>query len=359
MTSRLAPIAPFAASAAADAPDAVSTAAAIAPRGAYALLDQFGILDATGPDAADFLHKQLTNEVAHLGPDAAALGGLCSPKGRLIASFLYWRETVAAQPDAPAGSERVRLVLAADIREAIQKRLSMFVLRAKVALGDATPTLALLGLTARTDDAAALLSTLGAHFGTVPETVRERREGAVGTLIRLPDAAGYLRFLWALPRPACDALRPALDETLAPMSAAHWDWLDVQSGEPRITAATQDRFVPQMVNFEAIGGVNFRKGCYPGQEIVARSQYRGTVKRRATLGHAAAAQAGDEVFDAGDPLQPCGHVVNAAPAPGGGVDCLVELKLSLLADASVHVGSVAGPRLTVRGLPYALPDLSA
>ncbi|MGI4861479.1 MAG: YgfZ/GcvT domain-containing protein [Janthinobacterium lividum] len=329
-------------------------AAAIAPQGAYALLDQFGIIDAVGADAADFLHKQLTNDVTHLGADAAAIGGLCSPKGRLIASFLYWREEAAA----PAG-EQIRLVLAADIREAIQKRLSMFVLRAKVKLGDATPTVALLGLSAPTHAPAPLLDVLGAYFGALPDAVRGCCTSAAGTLIRLPDAAGHLRFLWALPRTALDGLRPVLDQSLASMPAALWDWLDVQSGEPRITAATQDRFVPQMINFEAIGGVNFRKGCYPGQEIVARSQYRGTVKRRATLGHAPLAQAGDEVFDAGDPLQPCGHVVNAAAAPGGGVDCLVELKLSLTADASIHVGSITGPRLTVLGLPYALPDLSA
>lgn len=348
------PLVPVATLSPAFADAARQAAAAIAPRGAYALLDQFGIIDAVGADAADFLHKQLTTDVAHLRADAAAIGGLCSPKGRLIASFLYWRDDAAQSADG----ERVRLVLAADIREAIQKRLSMFVLRAKVKLADATPTLALLGLSARADDAVTLLDVLGAHFDTLPDDVRGRSASAAGTLVRLPDAAGYVRYLWALPRTALDALLPVLDGTLAPMPAALWDWLDVRSGEPRITAATQDRFVPQMINFEAIGGVNFRKGCYPGQEIVARSQYRGTIKRRATLGHAAAAQAGDEVFDVADPLQPCGHVVNAAPAPGGGVDCLVELKLSLTADAGIHVGSVTGPRLAVLGLPYALPDLS-
>jgi len=117
--------------------------------------------------------------------------------------------------------------------------------------------------------------------------------------------------------------------------------------------------VPQMINFEALGGVNFRKGCYPGQEIVARSQYRGTVKRRATIARAQAAKAGDEIFDAADPLQPCGHVVNAAPSPMGDFLCLVELKLSISADAQLHVAANDGPSLTVQGLPYALPDLNA
>jgi folate-binding Fe-S cluster repair protein YgfZ len=110
-----------------------------------------------------------------------------------------------------------------------------------------------------------------------------------------------------------------------------------------------------MVNFDVLGGVNFKKGCYPGQEIVARSQYRGTIKRRTTLAHVDAAAPGNELFHADDPGQPCGLVINAAPAPGGGVDCLVEIKLAALDNGSVHVGSADGPALTFRPLPYAFP----
>jgi tRNA-modifying protein YgfZ len=127
---------------------------------------------------------------------------------------------------------------------------------------------------------------------------------------------------------------------------------------PRVVAATVEQFVPQMINLEAVGGVNFQKGCYPGQEIVARSQYRGTLKRRAMLyASQAVAAPGQEVFAADDPAQPAGMVVNAAPAGAGTGLALVEVKLSA-ADAVLHLGAPDGPRLSARPLPYTLPAQS-
>jgi folate-binding protein YgfZ len=343
--------------------DALAVTRALgASRGAYAVLDQYGVIDAAGADALDFLHNQLTNDVSHLQPDQSALGGYCSPKGRLIASFLYWLQvgepgnTSAADVPAVSG---VRLLISADIREAIQKRLSMFVLRSKVKLTDATPTLGIIGLAALSSQADALRAVFVQNGLTVPEQIRGRTEHAGRTLVRLPDAAGAERYLLLVAHESVTALSTALEASLTRIDAPTWDWLDIQSGEPRITAATQDSFVPQMINFEALGGVNFRKGCYPGQEVVARSQYRGTVKRRATIASAQAAKPGDEIFDAADPLQPCGHVVNVAPSPAGDFICLVELKLSISADARLHIAATDGPGLTVLGLPYALPDLNA
>ncbi len=137
-----------------------------------------------------------------------------------------------------------------------------------------------------------------------------------------------------------------------------WDWLDIRAGEPRITQPVVEQFVPQMVNFDVLGGVNFRKGCYPGQEVVARSQYRGTIKRRTSLANVegtANVGAGQKLFHSDDPGQPCGMVVNAASAPEGGVDVLVEIKLAALENGSVHLGAAEGPALTFLPLPYALP----
>jgi tRNA-modifying protein YgfZ len=110
-----------------------------------------------------------------------------------------------------------------------------------------------------------------------------------------------------------------------------------------------------MVNFDVLGGINFKKGCYPGQEIVARSQYRGTIKRRTALAHGAAATPGAELFHSADPGQPCGMVINVAAAPNGGVDCLVEIKLTALDNGAVHVGAADGPALEFLPLPYAYP----
>jgi folate-binding protein YgfZ len=129
----------------------------------------------------------------------------------------------------------------------------------------------------------------------------------------------------------------------------------VQSGVATITQPVVEAFVPQMLNYESIGGVNFKKGCYPGQEVVARSQFRGTLKRRAYLAHSPEAmQAGQEVFHEADPEQPCGIVALAAPAPAGGWDALVSILIAAAQDGRLSVGCAAGPTVTVQPPPYPL-----
>lgn len=305
-------------------------------------LPQLGVIDVAGDDAATFLHSQLTNDIEHLDAASARLSGYCSPKGRLLGSFLAWR----------AGHD-VRLLVSKDVQPAVQKRLSMFVLRAKAKLTDASDALAVVGFAGDVRDA------LSGIFDALPDGVHVKVDGPAGTLIRVPDAAGRKRYLWIGPRAEVDARVAALAGTLPVVSPAVWDWLDIRAGEPRITQPAVEQFVPQMVNFDVIGAVNFRKGCYPGQEIVARSQYRGTIKRRTALAHVAGetdtVHAGVELFHSDDPGQPCGMIVNAAAAPAGGVDALVEIKLAALDNGTVHVGSADGPALVIDALPYAWP----
>jgi tRNA-modifying protein YgfZ len=308
-------------------------------QGAFMRLTQFGVIDATGDDAASFLHSQLTSDVQHLDASSARLAGFCSAKGRLLASFLMWR-----------AGDAVRLLVAGDVQAQVQKRLSMFVLRAKAKLVDATPELAAIGF------AGNVRGALSGLFDAMPDGVHVNVDGPLGSLIRVPDAAGQPRFLWVGPKAVVEAQLGELAEKLAQAPAERWDWLDIEAGEPRITLATVEQFVPQMVNFDVLGGVNFKKGCYPGQEVVARSQYRGTIKRRTALAHMESAAAGNELFHSDDPGQPCGRVVNAAPAPGGGVDALVEIKLAALESGSVRAGAPDGPLLAFRALPYALPS---
>jgi folate-binding protein YgfZ len=116
-----------------------------------------------------------------------------------------------------------------------------------------------------------------------------------------------------------------------------------------------EAFVPQMLNFESVGGVNFKKGCYPGQEVVARSQFRGTLKRRAFVVHADEPMSvGQEIFvDAGNE-QPVATVVQAAAAPKGGFDAILSIQLSALEQGALHLGAVSGAALTILPLPYAL-----
>ena len=297
-----------------------------------------GVIRASGPDADSFLHGQLTNDLIGLSPDTAQLTAYCSAKGRMLASF------VAVRPAA----ETIWLVCRTDLLPATLKRLRMFVLRAQVRLdegGDAAVPLGLAG-----PAAAAWLATAAPDAAQAPTWAR--RDVADGSLVRLPDAASQPRWLWIGSEAAAEAVLAALPA----LPLAHWDWLEVCSGIAPVVAATVEAFVPQMLNYELVGGVNFRKGCYPGQEIVARSQYRGTLKRRTALLHAEGPlAAGDEVYWSGDAAQPSGRVAFAAARPGGGSDALVELKLTALDAGELHAGGLDGPSLQRLELPYPLP----
>ena len=161
-------------------------------------------------------------------------------------------------------------------------------------------------------------------------------------------AEGVPRALWLAPAGTPPPAGPALESAL-------WQWSDVRSGVATLTQPVVEAFVPQMLNYESVGGVNFKKGCYPGQEVVARSQFRGTLKRRAFVAHAPAElAAGQEVFAAADPEQPAGIVAQAAPAPDGGWEAIVSLQLAAVEAGDLHVASADGPALRLLPLPYEL-----
>ena len=303
--------------------------------GGVCRLPDRGVIRASGADAATFLQSQLTNDVASMAEGSARLAGFCSAKGRLQASFIVWR---------PADDEFL-LSCPVSVLAPTLKRLSMFVLRAKCKLSDASDEIALFGVAGPT--ATAMLGDAG---------VWQRRPYAGASAIRLPDAAGFHRALLAAPVAA------GIDVGTAPaMTLARWRWLEVESGIVTIEASTVDRFVPQMVNFELVGGVDFQKGCYPGQEVVARSQYRGTTKRRTLLFDCDSVPTeGDDVFVAGAVNEPAGTVANAAPHPEQrGGSALVEIRLAALG-ADLRLGGSDGPKLRQRPLPYPVPlDVAA
>jgi tRNA-modifying protein YgfZ len=302
----------------------------------------------SGPDAVTFLHSQITQDVTHLTDQVWRLGGHCSAKGRLQASFYMARP----EPD--------QLMLLADtsLLPAWLKRLQMFVLRAKVTLTDMRPDWQVLGVVGT----ASVQQCWGDAAAALPVNGLFKTNDQQGLLLRLPDAQGCARFVWTGPAAAL--------QTLAPMPTLPdgvWAWLDVMSGVPRITQATVDQFVPQMVNFELLDGVNFQKGCYPGQEVVARSQYRGTIKRRLFVVHAdGPLTTMQDIYAQADPAQPAGVIVNAAPIPGSSQwSALAELKLAHAVPANnpngndtLHLGQADGPVLHLGALPYPLPDLT-
>jgi len=298
-------------------------------------LNDWGLIRAQGADAASFLHGQLTQDVLSLPADEARLAGFCSAKGRLLASFVLWR----------VDDQTIYLACSADLLAPTLKRLTMFVMRAKCKLSDASAEVSLYGLVGTEAQRWIGAATSATPWGVAPLGAGQR--------VRLPDVLDQPRFMLALP---AESPAPALQV----LPAASWQWLEVRSGMVRISAATVEHFVPQMVNLELVGGVNFQKGCYPGQEVVARSQYRGTLKRRALVFDCAQAlSAGQEVFHSADPGQPAGQVALAAPAPDGGWTALVEVKLAALESGSLHAGSVNGARLVASTLPYALPTEQA
>ena len=290
-------------------------------------LPHLGVIRAEGEDAAKFLHGQLTQDFSVLGLSEARLAAFCSAKGRMQASFVAFKRSHG----------EILLVCSRDLLAATLKRLSMFVLRAKVKLSDASAEMALYGLAGDT------LRTLapGEHK---PWSLTQL-DGA--TLVHLHPADGQPRALWVAPAGTPLPQGPEL-------SPANWLWSEVRSGIATVTQPIFEAFVPQMLNYESLGGVNFKKGCYPGQEVVARSQFRGTLKRRGYLVHGEAAlTAGQEVFEAADASQPCGIVAQAAAAPGGGFDAIVSLQTSV-AQGTLQLGQPGGPGLTLLPLPYAL-----
>ncbi|WP_371868765.1 CAF17-like 4Fe-4S cluster assembly/insertion protein YgfZ [Pseudoduganella ginsengisoli] len=314
--------------------------------GFVACVTDQGLIAVQGDDAASFLHSQLTNDVEHLGADEVRLAGYCTPKGRLQATFTMWR-----------GQDAIYLQLARDIQPALQKRLSMFVLRAKAKLSDATEAPAnavALGLGGGLAEA-----VLQTWFDALPQQPYSKVSHPLGTVLRLGDAFGAPRYLWLASQETANTVAPVLAERLNVGGGDAWRLASIHAGVPQVTAATQEQFVPQMVNLELLGGVNFKKGCYPGQEIVARSQYLGKLKRRTALARIADASvaAGVEVFAASDASQPCGMVVNAAPNGEGGVDALVEMKLDALEQGDVRARSADGAPLALLPMPYVLDKL--
>ncbi|MCC7005413.1 MAG: folate-binding protein YgfZ [Ottowia sp.] len=299
-----------------------------------------------GVDALAFLHQQLTNSVSDLVLNTFRLGGLCSVKGRLFASMYYWR-------DVTADTDTVMLLVSHDISAALIKRLSMFVLRAKVKLEDISQAYGMLTLVGPQ-------STLTKAIPLIPTASGQLVESVWGTLLRLDDVAGQCRLIYVIAHADMPKATAQLSQILPLCPSAVWDSLEIEAGVPRITMATQEQFVPQMINFEILGGVNFKKGCYPGQEIVARSQYRGTIKRRLQRAYVETqmrVEPGMSVVHSADPDQPCGMVVNAALGlhDSGRYDLLVELKLAALTSGSVHLHDVNGPVLSYQALPYSLP----
>ena len=291
-------------------------------------LSHLGIIKIEGEDAAKFIHGQLTQDFSLLDLHTARLAAFCSAKGRMQASFIGFKRSTT----------EILLVCSKDLLPSTLKRLSMFVMRAKARLSDASGEYELFGL----------VGNATKPIAGYADSVWARADIDTSTFVNLYPADGAPRQLLVAPSSA-----PAPQgQTL---SLETWLWTEVRSAVATLSTPVFEAFVPQMLNYESVGGVNFKKGCYPGQEVVARSQFRGTLKRRAFVVHADSAMAvGDEVFGAEADSQPVATVVQVAPAPNGGFDAIVSAQLSAVERGTLHHGSNSGPALHMLPLPYAL-----
>jgi folate-binding protein YgfZ len=300
-------------------------------------LSHLGVIRAVGEEAAKFLQGQLTQDIAGLRQDRACLAAFCNAKGRMQASFVVFKRS----------SDDILLVCSRDLLPQTVKRLSMFVMRAKVKLSDASDAFLLYGA------AGAAATALGAINSEAASAYIHWAQNDFDeqTTIQLYPGAGIDRVMWCAPTGTTPPAGPSL-------SLSNWQWLEVQAGIAMVTLPIFEAFVPQMLNYESIGGVNFKKGCYPGQEVVARSQFRGTLKRRAYVAHMRGApgndpQVGQEVYHGSDAEQPCGLVAASAADPAGGFAVILSMQTSAAAGL-LTLGSSGGAALTLLPLPYPL-----
>jgi len=300
-------------------------------------LGQFGTLRVSGEDAQTFLQSLLSNDIREVTADRAQYSSLNTAKGRVLAIFLIWRD----------GSDYL-IQLPRVLCEPIRKKLSVYVLRSKVTVSDISEETICLGLAGK--DAITLAAECFESTPSAPMSVGKHKHAFA---IRVSKQ----RLLIVTTPQYAAGMWKCLSMDTADAGAPCWDWLNIRDGIPVILPQTQEQFVAQMVNLDLIGGISFSKGCYPGQEIVARTQYLGKLKRRMYRAHIDGSiepQPGDELFSADMEGQPSGMIANVAPTPSGGHDMLAVVQIASHDAFPIHLGSLSGDRLAFQPLPYPL-----
>lgn len=295
-----------------------------------------GLIRVSGEDAREFLQGQLTNDINGVTPERGQLSAYCTPKGRMLALFHILQQGDALLLELP----RERL-------EPVLKRLQMFVLRADVKLEDVSDELVVTGLSG--ECCAGLLPDLpDAPFAT---TTFDRL-----TLMRLPGEAPRCQLLG--PAEASIAFWERHRQRVQPVNGDFWPLLDIRAGLPQVYDATAEAFVPQMCNLDLLGAISFSKGCYTGQEVVARMKYLGQLKRRMFRAHIATDRCpapGDLLFSPSSrSAQGAGKVVDARPSPQGGCEALVVVELSSFEAGDLKLGDENGAPLELHEPPYGL-----
>jgi hypothetical protein len=300
-------------------------------------LSHYGLLRFSGDDAQTFLQNQLSCDVREVTANQGQYGSYCSPKGRVLASFILWKKDDAWVMQLPAS-----------LCAGIQKKLSMFILRAKVKITDCSNQWVRMGIAGKE------------ACKRVQETLEISIEECAQLCIAHTSDASILchapnRIEIITEEATAHKVWQLLSKDACPAGAGCCNWLEINDGIPVITVETQELFLPQMINLDLIGGVSFKKGCYPGQEIVARTQHLGQIKRRmysANIETNTPVLAGDDVFGMDTEDQSCGKIVNAAASPDGGFDVLAVIQRSSVEAGKLYLKCPDGPELLIRSLPY-------
>ena len=309
-------------------------------RAAFCDLSSSSLISFSGEDAASFLHGQLTSDIAGLRAPATQYAGYCSAKGRLLATFLVWRL-----------ESEILLQLPRVLHDALQSRLLKYVLRARVKVADASERFALFGLVGAAADVSLAVSS-----ATLPDVAHEVVLLETGALTLLP----LQRYLLLVEEARAHDVRVNLEKVAEKRDERLWQRLDIEAGIPLITPPTQDEYVPQMVNLDLIGGVSYTKGCYPGQEIVARTHYLGRLKQRMYHVRMATSEqpaAGDALYSREfGPDQASGTILSAETDRRDGVyDALAVIQTGVARNGYLYWRSLDGPALEFVPLPYAIP----
>ena len=305
-------------------------------------LDYLGVIAVHGAEAGNFLQAQLSNDIRNCSENSSQLSAFCTPKGRILGLMRIFRH-----------GDTYYLRLPADSLEAVLQRLRMFVLRADVTLEDVSNNFCCIGVNGA--DATEEVRTAA---GNAPAQSNQVLHTGTLSIIRVPGLAPRFE-VYANSLEAARDFWDSLNVRGAPVASQAWRLLEIQAGIPTIFAKTSELFVPQMVNLQLVDGVNFKKGCYPGQEIVARMQYLGTLKRRMYLGHIdqdAAVSPGDGLYQAEGDEQVIGRIVDAQPHPDGGQLALAVLQINSANSGDVRLGDANGALFLQQPLPYSFED---
>ena len=305
-------------------------------------LSHFGLIAAYGEDAADFLQGQLTNDIRDVSTQHSQLSAACTPKGRMLANFRIFKR-----------DETFYLRLPASLLESILKRLKMFTLMSKVTLEDASQALVRIGVSGPSAD-----EHLGDMISDLPQADDDSCQCNGYTIIRVAGIHPRYEIYGELDD--MQKLWNHLDVHGAPVGAAAWSMLDILAGIPNIYPETTEAFVPQMLNMQAINGVNFQKGCYTGQEVVARMQYLGKAKRRMfhiQFNTSETVKPGDRLYAADSTSgQGPGTIVDAQANADGSYEALAVINIADTEKPGLKLHDENGADIVIKELPYKVPE---